>query len=583
MNRLAVALLLAAALTARADASTVVGSKHDLSTTGPGPIRALSEENPCIFCHVPHFSTGERLLHRPDPTAEYQPYASSTLQSQVRAPTGASRVCLSCHDGTIAVGKTLTRDIATTMETIPADRRSNLGVDLRSSHPISFAPAPGSRTHPPAPGDPVRLDGAGEVQCTSCHDPHREYNDPVQGKFLVKPNRWSGLCLTCHDSSAVSAADSSHAASPAYFGVAQGNEAQYTSVGEAGCAACHGSHSNDPGGRLVRKPPGDDDAACLRCHASGVTRVSLAADVAQPYAHHGQGAGEHDAAEGLTSGATRHVACVDCHDPHAASSRASPGAPAAAGALAGVWGIDAAGQRVEAVQYQYEVCLKCHGPTETGAPPLGAVQRAHDDRNLLRVFAPTSPSSHNVIAAARRPGLPGLLQPWASASHLYCTDCHASDAGPGNGGSGPRGPHGSSLPFLLEREYSTADGTPEAEASYRLCYKCHSRSVLLGDVPAANLDGTDFRKIVGATSVSLHRVHLAPLTGSPAPCSACHDAHGVSAEAGGTAQANAHLVDFDLAIAAPGPLGGPRYQTLGPRAGSCNLTCHGRPHTDESY
>ena len=33
---------------------SVVNSKHDLSSRGPGPIRAVQESRICIFCHTPH-------------------------------------------------------------------------------------------------------------------------------------------------------------------------------------------------------------------------------------------------------------------------------------------------------------------------------------------------------------------------------------------------------------------------------------------------------------------------------------------------------------------------------------------------
>ena len=53
---------------ARADES-VVNSKHDLSTFGPGPIRALDESRVCIFCHVPHnASPAAPLWNRHNPT-----------------------------------------------------------------------------------------------------------------------------------------------------------------------------------------------------------------------------------------------------------------------------------------------------------------------------------------------------------------------------------------------------------------------------------------------------------------------------------------------------------------------------------
>ena len=215
-----VALALAVATAARAQVmgGRVAGSRHDFSVTGPGPFRAVSETSPCIFCHVSH-NSGEKLTNRPDPGTSHRPYDSSTVRNKAHAPSGASRVCLSCHDGTVAVGSTRTRKIAMVgPDLIPAGHQANLGTDLRGSHPVSFSPGTAPGTHAPHARDAVRLDRAGEVQCTSCHDPHVERTDPVVGKFLVKPSAASALCLSCHDALAVAANASSHALSSTRLG-----------------------------------------------------------------------------------------------------------------------------------------------------------------------------------------------------------------------------------------------------------------------------------------------------------------------------------------------------------------------------
>ena len=84
----------------------VAETVHNLSVSGPGEIRATSEERICIFCHAPHLATPQTPLwnHR-DSRASYLVYESSTLDALVDQPTGASRMCLSCHDGTIALGE----------------------------------------------------------------------------------------------------------------------------------------------------------------------------------------------------------------------------------------------------------------------------------------------------------------------------------------------------------------------------------------------------------------------------------------------------------------------------------------------
>ena len=102
-----VAWIAALALSAAAGAQEgVVATKHNLSATGPGRIKARAETQICIFCHVAH--GGEALgMNRPLSQATYRPYASATLRAQPGAPSGATKICLSCHDGTIALGQTI--------------------------------------------------------------------------------------------------------------------------------------------------------------------------------------------------------------------------------------------------------------------------------------------------------------------------------------------------------------------------------------------------------------------------------------------------------------------------------------------
>jgi hypothetical protein len=277
----------------------------------------------------------------------------------------------------------------------------------------------------------------------------------------------------------------------------------------------------------------------------------------------------------VSPGAARHVACVDCHEPHSVSSGRET-APEAGEILGRTWGIGIDGQRVDPVRFEYEVCLKCHGdsankPQVTGGSGIDRVRRAVADVNLRRVFDPSSPSFHPVAAPGRNPVVPGLESPLSSASMIYCSDCHASDSGADAGGAGPRGPHGSVYPFMLERQYLTSSPNPESPAAYALCYKCHRRDVLL-----SSESGFVVRR--DAEERPLHAIHV---VGASAPCSVCHDAHGVSSDAGNERE-NAHLVSFDLSVVRPARGAQPGYTSSGPSSGSCNLTCHGRAHDDES-
>jgi len=102
----------------------------------------------------------------------------------------------------------------------------------------------------------------------------------------------------------------------------------------------------------------------------------------------------------------------------------------------------------------------------------------------------------------------------------------------------------------------------ESAAAYALCYKCHDRTSILGDV--------SFRE---------HSKHV---TGANSPCSLCHDPHGVSSTQG-NATNNSNLINFDRRFVTPSSSGILRFDDLGARRGRCYMTCHGKNHNPISY
>jgi len=558
----------------------VRGSKHDFSRSGPGPIKAVSESDTCKFCHVSHMGAAAALGNRPDDhPSKYQRYASSTLESAPGAPSQSTRMCLSCHDGTIAIGKTLSSGRIEMQMHAGGDARpdgfakTSIGTDLRRSHPVSVRPPMTAKVRAPSPEEPARLAPNGEVECTSCHDPHREDRDPVQRKFLVGSNRESALCLSCHRPDGWTSNPSAHRTSTRPFGPMQGVSGGYGTVADSGCASCHQQHGADERGRLLASGQSSDDRLCLRCHDGRVARLDIAREVTKPAAHAAaQGASGHDAAEGpygrarlpeVSAAAKRHATCVDCHNPHAAFAEKAQ-APLVGGALASVWGIDRNGLRVEKARYEYEICFKCHAdsanqPQARGPLPPETLRRAVTELNLRRALDLSAPSFHPIEGQGRNVDVPSLIAPLTTASVIACSDCHASDTTPSGG---PRGPHGSTYAHLLERNLSTLDHTPESAQAYALCYKCHSRDVLLSE----------------RSGFTLHRRHVVD---QGAPCTACHASHGVSALQGNPVN-NAHLVNFDVSIVRPSSQGLLQYTTRGSRSGSCALSCHGKDHAGGS-
>ena len=174
----------------------VSGTAHDLSATVPEP--ASKTVNACVFCHTPHNAVTTRALwNRELPTVAYELYESSTLGVELRQPTGATRLCLSCHDGTLALGAMRTHpdpDLG------PLTGPSVLGTDLSDDHPVSFvydsqvAARLPELVHPSALTGPVKLDSTEQMQCTTCHDPHEERYP----HFLVTDTAYSQLCISCH-------------------------------------------------------------------------------------------------------------------------------------------------------------------------------------------------------------------------------------------------------------------------------------------------------------------------------------------------------------------------------------------------
>jgi predicted CXXCH cytochrome family protein len=560
----------------QAPGGNVFQSKHNLSISGRGSVKAVSETQVCVFCHTSH-SGGPGATSRAAGSApQLRHYSSSTMQSQPASPGRGTRSCLSCHDGTIAVGQTAKGRIRMTGDDhLAPTSPSNVGTDLRRMHPVAVRPGVSASLKRFARDGAGRPGADDSVECTSCHDPHRENIDPAVGKFLKRSNRQSALCLSCHDLAGW--ATSTHAASQRSTAATQTAGKSYGTVADDGCQSCHQNHGASDKGWLIRAGDGaSDDEVCLRCHNGTVARQDIRAEVQKPVGHAARPGGPsgHDPSEGrpgsrfrlpeASAAAARHATCADCHAPHASQARPAV-APFASGALAGVWGIDRNGARVETVRYEYEVCFKCHGdsanqPQARASGTAEPLRRRVPDVNLRRAFDPASPSFHPVEAPGRNADVPSLIAPLTAASIIYCSDCHASDR---LASGAPRGPHGSTYPHLLERNYATADHTPESPGAYALCYKCHARDVLLSD----------------RSSFNLHRKHVVEQS---APCSACHNSHGVSSQ-NGTPANNAHLVDFDVSIVKGTARGPEQYAGAGYRSGSCTLSCHGKEHLGSPY
>jgi predicted CXXCH cytochrome family protein len=539
--------------------ASILDSRHNLSVSGPGQIRASSESEVCIFCHTPHNSRQDIpfLWNRSDSTVSYIPYTSSTMYATVGQPTGASKLCLSCHDGTVAMGAVLSRakeiDFLGGIRFMPADMPSHIGTDLSDDHPISFryeqsiSKGNTELAPPEALGNDLRLDADGQLQCTSCHDPH----DDSLGDFLVVSNQFSLLCRRCHQKRGWE--NSSHEVSVSSWN-GQGNDpwptTDYNTVAENGCENCHQPHSAGNHKRILRHLYEED--TCLVCHNGNVASSDIETDLTKPYLHPVQDyQGIHDAAEGSSTGSmATHVECEDCHNPHMVTA-ATASAPAVSGANTGVRGVDISGLQLDESSNLYEICFLCHADTSVVEVP--AIQRQIDQLNTRLEFSPGNPSYHPVAAASVSDNVTSLLDPYSHGSIIYCSDCHGSDDA-----DGPKGVHGSYNRFLLVEPYTTTDMTVESPTAYALCYRCHDRGIILS----------------GKSGFPLHRKHVED---ARSPCAVCHDPHGVSVLQGNSLN-NSNLINFDISVVYPNSDSELYYQDDGKGRCSCALLCHGKDH-----
>lgn len=566
MSRSARAWTLAAALAGLAlpwpaALAGIATTKHNLSVSGSGTIKAASETQICIFCHTPHSGAPNTpLWNRSSPGSIYLTYSSSTLKGAPGQPTGASLMCLSCHDGTIALGDVLSRATPIAMSggvtTMPAGA-SRLGTDLSDDHPVSFvysaalAASRGELVNPATLTGRVRLDATGQMQCTACHDPH----DDANGKFLVMANPASALCQTCHVKNDWVASDHRNS-SATWNGTAPDPwpHTEWTTVAANACENCHRPHSAGGTPRLLNAA--SEEANCFACHNGNVAPVNVQSEFNKVSIHPvASTTAVHDPAEPAVV-QSRHVECVDCHNPHAATG----GAGTPSGPLSATRGVAITGGEVKPATAEYQICFRCHADSLNKPAPYTARQIAQTNTRLE--FDTGNPSFHPVAGPGRSADVPSLISPWTTASTMKCTDCHNNSAGPGAGGSGPNGPHGSTYVPLLERQYVTADNTSESEANYALCYKCHSRTSILND--------ESFRE---------HDKHIRNLR---TPCNVCHDPHGISATQGNPTN-NARLINFNTSVVTQSSSGLLHWESTGRFSGLCYLRCHGKNHNPETY
>lgn len=570
----------------------------------------------CTFCHAPHSGIGgiSPLWNQKLSTKSYTPYNSTTYSQQGNTqPTLGitSSLCLSCHDGTVGVGQSAAYGPLPTVGSL--NSVDSFGTTLTGSHPFSLVlpmkDAPNLVSSLVSQGKTADPTGAvklvnGNIECTSCHDPHAQGIDRIAQNFLVRDSSNAQMCLACHDpnryvqgqinplagfTGSIHQTATNQVSPDAHVG-------SYPTVGVNACNSCHVSHDAVAPARLLRPAtppaPANDSAtqACMTCHNGGTylspVPLNIMAEVAKTGHPLPSGNNFHDAAEAPLLNGNRHATCVDCHNAHASNQETQFSAPPLLRpSQAGVTGISAAdGVTVltPAVN-QYENCLRCHG-TSTGKQRLilygyapVRVVSAPDALNTIPEFAATATSSHPVTHDRTSP-LPqpslrlnmlnqnGTTSARAVGNRIFCTDCHNSDDNREFGGAGPNGPHGTVNSHILERNYQFSQAaTPGGVVTnlfpnpdltftgpYAMCAKCH-----------------DLNQIVGNTSFTQHSQHIS----QGFSCSVCHTAHGMGASSPNVT--GERLVNFDANVVG-GNNGAPIAYNRS--SNTCTLMCHAVAH-----
>lgn len=434
--------------------ATIVNTKHNLSVSNTaGTIKAQSETEVCVFCHIPHQSrpVGKPLWNRSMPTSNYTMYDSDYLRrmgypdvaldlgTANDTPGALSRQCLSCHDGTIAVGAVyklrrtfmgadlISMDGVEGDGTIPSTAAGFIGTDLTMHHPIgieydatvskNFGVGSRSMELKATPDAPIKLfeyGGKKYVECSSCHDPHKEGSTTESNMFLhvdSGANHGQNVFTTCtschektdwvgsvHESPPVGTPDYTDADVIAKYGTAK--------VEDLGCANCHTPHNAEGIPYINRKTLGNtcfqgasSDIPGAACHGVGGAK-DIESVLSRAYAHpvlassnpadpkhtnldtlYGTGNLDPLGIEGMNWDTNKHAVCMDCHNPHRAKAgthveEGSWYAPAGtstnlvSNVLIGVPGIEPTWPTewtqpttfttLESSTKEYQICFKCH-------------------------------------------------------------------------------------------------------------------------------------------------------------------------------------------------------------------------------
>jgi len=511
--RFAVALLVIVSASAfAARISDVRNTPHNLSATpytagtDTRTVKATSESQICVFCHTPHKANAAAkapLWNRALSGATYTTYTSESMDATLAQPDGSSKLCLSCHDGTMALGSVGVLNgqenvnIAMSSTNIDGSGATtgytrNLGTALTNDHPISFTydstlasadgelvdPAvttyiknrtPGA-THPDIPLE------NGKVQCVACHDPHIRDVDMAKNAKFLRLNRFQEnapnggtfsatddtVCLACHDKDKAGWSGSAHAnplvATQTYSGtsdaVTKGGFNAGMPVWQAACLNCHDTHTVQGARRLLRA--GTDSTAtpkaggnpaleetCYQCHdgtASVITPTTTVPNIKTDF-----GLAKH-----MPITSTEQAAGSEVH-------AIGTGTDVSEGSQRGKDFVESPTLLGKGnLNNRHAECTDCHNPHRVIKNRLFNANPATPDAAGTHTHTLAAGQTHSNLASGVLAGTTGIepvygATTWGSLPTTYTLK-------KGNGGSGA----------------STAVNSAYVTREYQICLKCHS-------------------------------------------------------------------------------------------------------------
>ena len=450
-------------------------SYHPYSTTdtAKGSLR-------CTNCHNTHF-VKRTSAGSVDPAVTGSAWDLARASSPTDTTQGVTDVtafCLDCHDGSTPDA---TRTATVVVPFSPQMRAMSAAPYFPGWNKAAAGLAFTSSGHYSTSGQ--------KALCSNCHDPH--------ASDFPRLTAWTAPSGTDPDPDWTPNAGS------------RANTSTALSREQNLCYQCHG---NGTTGKL----------------ATGAKNVATKAELT--YAHDpADDTGVHSDEETggalvvANANASRHAECSDCHDPHAArttngSAVHTTRESTVGAAVYGAWGADPAyGENEDAknwavtgsgslaatrlaqseTSFEAFLCFKCHNTGST----IGT--KTYTDS--VQEFNPSNFSEHNVLgqsigmdssftlkdSAGTTVTIPWTLPAasaflttgWTTDSKMTCTDCHDGfkDLGTPDPTTLARGPHGSSVEWILDPDYVNWTNTSTLVAAGNgmspnniICAKCHT-------------------------------------------------------------------------------------------------------------